>query len=137
MPRTTLTSTRLAAHYDVIPVYLQLNDITTTPGTHFAFTPEKPGEIVGLDFVASEAGAGAGATITFTPAVDGVPVIGGACVVTLAGTDTIGEETAGAAIGGGQNFNDSQTISIQSSGTTVFTAGAGYLKFKVAYFTQA
>lgn len=138
MPRTTTTSTRLVqASYEVVPVYLQLNDITTTAGVVFSFTPARPGQIIGLDFVTSEVGAGAGATITFTPRVAGVGVTGGTCVVTLAGTDTIGEETAGAAITGGANFSDSQAVSIASSSTTVFTAGAGYLKLKLEYGTIA
>lgn len=137
MPRTITTDTRLvAADYQVIPVYLQLNDITTTAGTHISFTPAKPGQIIGLDFVTSEAGTGASATITFTPAVAGTAVTGGTCVVTLAGTSDIGEETAGAAITDGANFSASQAISIQSSSTTVFTAGAGYLLLKVEYGTQ-
>ncbi|MGI9297836.1 MAG: hypothetical protein ACR2QC_08050 [Gammaproteobacteria bacterium] len=137
MPRTTLTDTRIiAADYEVIPIYLQLNDVTTTAGTHYIFTPAKPGQIMGLDFVTSEAGTGAGATVTFTPAVGGTAVVGGTCVVTLAGTSDIGEETTGAAITAGQKFTASQTVSIQSSSTTVFTAGSGYLKLKVEYGTQ-
>ena len=137
MPRVIQTSIRRAiGGYEVKSLYIALSDVVVAGGTVFSFTPTAPGHVVQLDFITTEVGAGAGATITFTPAISGTSTTGGDVTVTLAGTDTVGEETAGNPTTGGAEFSDTDTVSIVASGVTVFTAGTGYLKLLLEYGTR-
>ena len=137
MPRTMTTSTRrVDADFTVEKLALRLADITTTAGTIFKFTPAKPGRIASVDWVTTQVGTGASATITFTPSVNGVGVQAGTLVVALADTAAIGQKKAGAAVTGLNNFDDNDEVGIATSATTVFTAGSGYLLLSLDYCVE-
>lgn len=97
---------------------------TITPGYKF--------KILGLDFVTTVAGTGAGASQVFNLEIGTTNVTGGVCTVTLASTDTIGKITAGTAVTAANTGTASDTISLEMAASgTAFTAGSGYFVIKI------
>jgi hypothetical protein len=90
------------------------------------FVPGYRFKLLALDFVnGSIAGTGAAASAVCNLEIGSTNVTGGTCTVVLAGTDTIGELTAGTAITGLNIGSATDTFSIEKATSTVFTAGEG------------
>lgn len=87
---------------------------------------EGEGTIVSVAFVATEVGAGAGATRAFNLEINATNLTGGVVTATLASTDTVGKVTNGTAITGNNAFHDGDTLSIEVAAGTVFTGGRGF-----------
>lgn len=85
-------------------------------------------KILSVSFTTTTIGAGAGATQTLNLEINSTNVTGGAVTVTLAGTDTLGELTAGTPVTAANVGTATDTLSVEvAAGGTVFTAGAGIL----------
>ncbi len=96
------------------------------------FTPGFDGELIGLEFVTTVAGTGAGASQVFNLEIGTTNVTGGVLTLTLASQATIGTVTAATAITGANSFTATDTISLEMAASgTVFTAGAGYFVIKM------
>lgn len=101
-------------------------DLLTNYVLGFAF------KLLSVSFATTTIGAGAGASQILNLEIGTTNVTGGTVTITLAGTDTLGELTAGTAITGANTGSASDTLSIEvAAGGTVFTAGDGVLLIKV------
>jgi hypothetical protein len=101
-------------------------DLMTNYVPGFAF------EVLAVEFVTTTIGAGAGATMALNLEIGTTNLTGGVVTVTLAGTDTLGEKTAGTAITAANIGTAADTLSIEVAASgTIFTAGAGVLLVKV------
>ena len=101
-------------------------DLLTNYVVGFAF------KLLSISFVTTTIGAGAGASQILNLEIGTTNVTGGAVTVTLAGTDTLGELTAGTAITAANTGTSADTLSVEvAAGGTVFTAGAGILLVRV------
>lgn len=131
MPRVTQTETRIrAADYVVIPAALTLSALNA--GVVYVFTPDKPGRVVGVDFMWSTASAGSG-NISFTPQVNGVSVGNGTLAIT--GAQTQGTVNSGPEPNSGRNFQIGDTVGITATETAAYTGGTGYMQLKLEYGT--
>jgi hypothetical protein len=114
-----------------IPV--QLAAMTTSAADLITeWTPGFKGKILGIDFVTTKLGTGAAATQTLNLEINDVDVTGGVVNPTLASTDTLGKKTAGSAITALNEFDETDTLSLEVAASgTVFTAGDGVLLIRV------
>lgn len=97
-----------------------------------AFAPGFSGRIAKIQYIATKAATGAGATATLTPRITAVggaatALTGGVTTPTLANAGALGAVVAGTAITGNNYFGPQDTIDLQTSAYTAFTAGTGYL----------
>lgn len=107
-------------------------DLLTNYVLGFAF------KLLSVSFVTTTIGAGAGASQVLNLEIGTTNVTGGVVTVTLAGTDTLGELTAGTAITAANTGTSTDTLSIEvAAGGTVFTAGDGVLLIKVQNMDDA
>lgn len=114
-----------------IPV--QLASLTTLAADIVTdITPGYKFKLLGADFVTTTKGTGTSASMALNLEINTTNVTGGVVTVTLAGTDTLGEKTAGTAITAANtgSATDAFSVEVAASGT-VFTAGQGVLLIKV------
>ena len=133
MPRVIQTSTRLHDGYDVLPITVALSVISVA-GATFTMVPSRPGHIVGIDFITTQAGVGG--NIVVSPTVDGVSVVGADLNLTAANTANVGDELFGTNATGLQRFTATQTVGLSVAVTAAFTAGWGIFKLKLEYLTN-
>ena len=95
-------------------------------GTVAQITPSFAGRIKKATLSVTQAGTGAGATVTLTPQIAGTPTTGGVVNPTLANT-TLGAEVAGTAVTANNTFAAGQAITIVASAVTAFTGGYAQL----------
>lgn len=89
-------------------------------------------KILSVSFVTTTIGAGAGGSQVLNLEIGTTNVTGGVTTITLAGTDTLGELTAGTAVTAANVGTPTDTLSVEvAAGGTVFTAGAGILLVKI------
>lgn len=101
-------------------------DLLTNYVVGFAF------KLLSVSFATTTIGAGAGASQILNLEIGTTNVTGGTVTITLAGTDTLGELTAGTAITGANTGTAADTLSIEvAAGGTIFTAGDGVLLVRV------
>lgn len=101
-------------------------DLLTNYVLGFAF------KILSVSFSTTTIGAGAGASQVLNLEIGAVNVTGGVVTLTEAGTDTLGELTAGTAVTAANVGTAADTLSIEvAAGGTVFSAGAGVLLVQV------
>ena len=123
----TLAST-VGVHYWTF--YTKLSDVTAA-ATVGAFTPGYRFKVLSLSYLGLQAGTGAGATITFTPTINGSGLTGiGAVTPTLANA-TAGSVVAGSTITGANTGTAAQTFAITAGTITAFTNGTGTILVKV------
>jgi len=85
-------------------------------------------KILSVSFVTTTVSTGAGGTQTLNLEIGSTNLTGGVVTVTLAGSDTLGELTAGTAVTAANVGTATDTLSVEvAAGGTVFTAGAGIL----------
>lgn len=95
-------------------------------------------KILSVSFATTTIGAGAAATMTLNLEINATNLTGGVVTITLAGTDTLGELTAGSAVTAANVGTATDTLSIEvAAGGTIFTAGAGVLLVKVQNMDSA
>lgn len=134
MARTVTTPIRMvSADYQCLHIYVRGGDITANP--FFTFRPEKPGNIVLLEFAATVGMVGGPATIT--PAINGTNVQGVDLTLTAAALGTPGDLVSTGNATGLQNFVIGDLITLVGSNVSVFSGGAGYFLMGVEYGTHA
>lgn len=90
-------------------------------------TPGFAGRIVSVEWVQAAPGTGSGADITINMEIGTTNVTGGAVNVTLATATPMGNRIAGSAVTAANYFSATDTISIEATVATAFTAGTGTL----------
>lgn len=101
-------------------------DLLTNYVVGFAF------KLLSISFSTTTIGVGASASQILNLEIGAVNVTGGTVTLTEAGTDTLGELTAGTAITGANTGTAADTLSIEvAAGGTIFTAGAGVILVRV------
>lgn len=97
-----------------------------------AYTPGYKFKILSVDFATTTLGTGSGATQVINVEIGTTNVTGGVVTVTLAGTDTLGEASAGTSVTAANTGSASDTISVEVAASgTVFTAGDGVLLIRI------
>lgn len=138
---TGTASNTLAAGVGVFTLAfpIQLAAMTTLAADLMTnYTPGFAFKVLAVDFVTTTIGAGAGATQQINLEIGSTNLTGGVVNPTLAGTDTLGELTAGTAVTANNVGTASDTLSIEvAAGGTVFTAGAGAVLVKIQNMDQA
>jgi hypothetical protein len=107
-------------------------DLMTNYVVGFAF------KILSVSFVTTTIGAGAAASQVLNLEIGTTNVTGGVVTITLAGTDTLGELTAGTAVTAANTGSATDTLSVEvAAGGTVFSAGDGVLLIRVQNMDEA
>lgn len=116
-----------------LSIPIQLAAMTTSAADLVTnFTPGFKFKILAVDFVTTTLGTGSGASQTLNLEIGTTNVTGGVVNPTLAGTDTLGELTAGTAVTAANTGSASDTISVEVAASgTAFTAGAGVLLVRI------
>lgn len=132
---TGTAGTALAAGAGVttVAIPIQLAAMTTSAADLITnYTPGYKFKILSVSFATTTLGTGSGASQVLNLEIGSTNVTGGAVTVTLAGTDTLGELTAGTSVTAANTGSATDTISLEVAASgTVFTAGAGVLLIKV------
>ncbi len=134
---TGTAGTTLAAGVGVNTVALPITSLATGLSTSAidlltGYTPGYRFKLLGLSFVTTVAGTGAGASQVFNLEIGTTNVTGGVLTLTLASQATIGTVTAATAITAANVGSATDTISLEmAAGGTVFSAGAGYFVLKI------
>lgn len=126
----TLVST---AGIFTLAIPIQLSSMTTSAADLVtAYVPGFRGKILAASFATTTISTGDAASQVLNFEINSTNVTGGVVTVTLAGTDTLGELTAGTAITAANTFTASDSISLEVAASgTVFTAGEGTLFVKM------
>lgn len=126
----TLAST---AGISTVAIPIQLASMTTSAADLItAYTPGFKFKVLSVDFATTTIGAGADASQVLNLEIGTTNLTGGAVTVTLAGTDTLGELTAGTAVTAANTGTASDTISVEVAASgTVFTGGEGVLLIRL------
>lgn len=90
-------------------------------------TPGFAGRIVSVEWVQAAPGTGTGADISINLEIGTTNVTGGVVNVTLATATPMGNRIAGTAVTAANYFSATDTISIEATVATAFTAGTGTL----------
>lgn len=89
-------------------------------------------KVIGVSFNTTTVSTGSGASQVINLEIGSTDVTGGVVTATLAGTDTLGELTAGTAITAANTGSATDTLSVEVAASgTVFTAGNGVLLIKI------
>ena len=117
------------AGISTLSIPVQLASMTTAAADLVTeFVPGYKFKILGVSFATTKLGTGSGATQTINLEIGTTNVTGGVVNPTLAGTDTLGELTAGTAVTADNTGSATDSISVEVAASgTVFTAGDGVL----------
>lgn len=121
------------AGISTLSIPIQLASMTTSATDLVtAYTPGYKFKILAVDFATTTVSTGDGASQVINVEIGTTNVTGGVVTATLAGTDTLGELTAGTAVSAANTGSASDTISVEvAAGGTVFTAGSGVLLIRI------
>jgi hypothetical protein len=127
---STLAST---AGISTLAIPVQLASLTTSAADLVTdYTPGFKFKILAVSFATTTLGTGSGASQVLNLEIGSTNVTGGAVTVTLAGTDTLGELTAGTSVTAANTGSATDTISVEVAASgTVFTAGSGVLLIRI------
>lgn len=127
---TTLAST---AGIMTVAIPIELASMTTSAADLItAYTPGFKFKVLAVDFATTTIGAGEAASQVLNLEIGTTNLTGGAVTVTLGGTDTLGELTAGTAVTAANTGAADATISVEVAASgTVFTGGNGVLLLKL------
>jgi hypothetical protein len=132
---TGTASDTIAAGAGVTTLAFAIDLTTLGVGASELMTDYTPGyafKILAVDFVVTDVGAGAGASMTINLEIGVTNVTGGELNPTLANTATAGAIVAGTAVTANNTGTDASTLSIEvAAGGTVFTSGTGIILVKV------
>jgi len=130
-----VTGATLAATAGIttVSIPIQLDSMTTSAADLVtAYVPGYKFKILAVDFATTTVSTGEGASQVLNLEIGTTNVTGGVVTATLAGTDTLGELTAGTAVTATNTGSASDTISVEVAASgTVFTAGSGVLLIKI------
>jgi hypothetical protein len=130
-----VTGATLAATAGIttVSIPIQLDSMTTSAADLVTgYVPGYKFKILAVDFATTTVSTGDGASQVLNLEIGTTNVTGGVVTATLAGTDTLGELTAGTAVTATNTGSASDTISVEVAASgTVFTAGSGVLLIKI------
>lgn len=130
-----VTGATLAASAGIttLSIPISLASMTTSAADLVtAYTPGYKFKILAVHFATTTVSAGDGASQAINLEIGTTNVTGGVVTATLAGTDTLGELTAGTAVTAANTGSSSDTISVEVAASgTVFTAGEGVLLIRI------
>lgn len=132
---TGTASDTLAAGTGVTTLTFAFDLTTLTTGATELLTNYVPGyafKILAVDFVVTDAGAGAGASQTLNLEIGSTNLTGGVINPTLANTATAGALVAGTAVTANNVGTNASTLSIENAaGGVIFTSGTGIILIKI------
>lgn len=115
----------------VIPIFLNLAEITANADVITNYTPGFNGQIVSIAFIVNKAVTTGSKRADFNVEINDTNVTGGIVSVTSAAATPKGAVISGSAISSGNFFTDTDTISIESSSVTAHAEGNGWLMLTV------
>lgn len=132
---TGTASDTLAAGVGVTTLTFVVDLVTLTTLASELMTDYVPGyafKILAVDFIVTDAGAGAGATQTINLEIGSTNLTGGVINPTLANTATPGALVSGTAVTANNTGTNASTLSIEvAAGGTIFTSGTGIILVKI------
>lgn len=128
---TSGAATLSPASRETIVLPVQDLDLAAT-GNTFKIGMPSAFVLVSTLFRTAKVGAGTGAALTLQPQISGVATTGGLMSLTLANQATVGGAVAGTAITGANIGAAGSTLEVNTTFTTAFTGGDGWVEFLVA-----
>lgn len=135
IPAGTLVSIQLPLAekigVQVIPLYIELADVTANGDVITGWTPGFAGKILSVDFATTVAVTTGSKRADFNLEIGTTDVTGGVVSVTSAAATPKGTIIAGTAITGANTFAATDTISVEAANVTAHAEGKGILLVKV------
>lgn len=121
------------AGISTLSIPIQLSAMTTAAADLVTdYVPGFKFKILSVQFATTKLGTGSGASQVINLEIGSTNVTGGVVTATLAGTDTLGELTAGTSVTAANTGSATDTISVEVAASgTVFTAGDGVLLIRI------